>query len=157
MACLYVLFLVNLTGGCYFSMGDHMEKDDVREFLKSFGVLVFDMGDTFMFDCDHFSDNEDLQVTYRSLGGNYMKQDELTQSIRHIYNSLIKIARDEDQYHSFPTISDFLSTDVYFKDFGTQDREIIKETSTGLISNDRMSGSSVQALVSGDFYFFCLQ
>jgi FMN phosphatase YigB (HAD superfamily) len=102
-----------------------MEKDDVREFLKSFDVLLFDMGDTFMFDCDHFSEDEDFQATYRSLGGKHLKQGELTRSIRHIYNSFIKIARDEDQYHSFPTISDFLSTDVYFKDFGTHDREII--------------------------------
>jgi FMN phosphatase YigB (HAD superfamily) len=104
-----------------------MRKDDVREFLKSFDVLVFDMGDTFMFDCDHFSDNEDFQATYRSLGGKNLTQDELTKSIRHIYNSFIKIGRDEDRYHSFPTMSDFLSTDAYFKDLGTQDREVIKE------------------------------
>jgi FMN phosphatase YigB (HAD superfamily) len=104
-----------------------MKKDGVKEFLKMFVVVLFDMGDTFMFDCDHFSDNEDFQATYRSLGGKHLTQDELTKSIRHIYNSLIKIARDEDRYHSFPTMSDFLSTDAYFQEFDTQDREFIKE------------------------------
>jgi len=104
-----------------------MEKDNVREFLKLFEVIVFDMGDTFMFDCDHFSDNEDFQATYRSLGGKHLTQDELTKSIRHIYDSFMKIGRDEDRYHSFPTMSDFLSTDAYFEEFDTQDREFIKE------------------------------
>lgn len=104
-----------------------MKKDGVREFLKLFEVILFDMGDTFMFDCDRFSDNEDLHATYRSLGGKHLTQSELTKSIRHIYNSLLKIGRDEDHYHSFPTMSEFLSADAYFKDFGIQERAIIKK------------------------------
>lgn len=104
-----------------------MEKDSVTEFLKMFQGILFDMGDTFMFDCDRFLDNEDFEATYRSLGGEHLTQDELTKSIRHIYNSLLIIGRDVDRYESFPTVSDFLSTDAYFKDFGPQDREIIKK------------------------------
>ena len=104
-----------------------MTSHNVIEFIKTFPVLLFDMGDTFMFGCDRFSGDENYQPTYRSLGGKDLTQLELSGCITHIYNTMLKIGRDEDRYESFPTLSDFLGTDDNFQDFDLKDIEIIEK------------------------------
>lgn len=103
-----------------------MTNTNVKTFLKKFPVLLFDMGDTFMFDCDRFSDDEDYQTTYRSLGGNYLTQNDLAKGITQIYNTFLSIGRDPGRYESFPTISDLLSSEDFCQDLDVKDVEIIK-------------------------------
>ena len=104
-----------------------MTNDKLKEYIKTFPVLLFDMGDTFMFDCDRFSDGENYQQTYRSLGGKNLTQNRIAHSIMHIYNALLMIGRDEARYQSFPTLGDFISSDAYFQDFDIHDVEIINK------------------------------
>ena len=102
-----------------------MTNDKLKEYIKTFPVLLFDMGDTFMFNCDRFSDGENYQPTYRSLGGKNLTQNKIAQSIMHIFNALLMIGRDEARYQSFPTLGEFISSDAYFQDFDIHDVAIV--------------------------------
>jgi len=100
---------------------------DVRDFIGQFEVLVFDMGDTFMFGCDRFADEHDLHTTYRSLGGAGLTSGELNEAVKYVYAELFKVARDESRYASFPAVSDFMTSDLYFKGFGRTETDLIEQ------------------------------
>jgi FMN phosphatase YigB (HAD superfamily) len=104
-----------------------MTHENVIQFLQVFDTLLFDMGDTFMFGCDRFSPTEDHLSVYRSLGGTKLSQKELSEAITHIEESLLKVARDERRYGSFPRLNDFIESDGYFKDFTGQEKYLIEE------------------------------
>lgn len=107
-----------------------MTQENVTQFIQRFGTILFDMGDTFMFNCDRFSTSEDYLAVYRSLGGTRLSQSELSGTIRHIEESLLKVARDETRYDSFPRLGDFIESDSFFTDFSRREKKLIEDLFT---------------------------
>jgi FMN phosphatase YigB (HAD superfamily) len=97
----------------------------VRDFLKRFEVILFDMGDTFMFDCDRFSDREDYLSVYRALGGSNLGQERLSECMNTIYVSLLALGRDKTHHDAFPTLSEFITAQDTFKDLSAHDTELL--------------------------------
>jgi FMN phosphatase YigB (HAD superfamily) len=104
-----------------------MTRENVIQFIQQFDTLLFDMGDTFMFNCDRFSSSEDFLAVYRSLGGTRLSQSELSAAIRHTEDSLLKISRDETRYDSFPRLRDFIESDSFFKEFSGREKKLIED------------------------------
>ncbi|MBW2623449.1 MAG: HAD family hydrolase [Deltaproteobacteria bacterium] len=104
-----------------------MTRENVIQFIQKFDMLLFDMGDTFMFNCDRFSSSEDYLAMYQSLGGTKLSQSELSGAIRHIEESLLKVARDERRYDSFPRLRDFIESDSFFKDFSGREKKLVED------------------------------
>jgi FMN phosphatase YigB (HAD superfamily) len=50
----------------------------MKRLLDKFPVLLFDMGGTFVFDCDKFGVNEDFYQTYCSVAGKALSSQEVT-------------------------------------------------------------------------------
>jgi putative hydrolase of the HAD superfamily len=78
----------------------------MKRLLDKFPVLLFDMGGTFVFDCDKFGVNEDFHQTYRSIGGKGLCPQEVTHLIRACFDGMMRDYNNSDCYDNFPTLSE---------------------------------------------------
>jgi FMN phosphatase YigB (HAD superfamily) len=78
-------------------------------FIDNFDVILLDMGNTFMFDCDRFGENEDYQATYRQLGGRELRPEELRFHITGLFERMVRAGRDPGRYDDFGDIRRFLA------------------------------------------------
>jgi FMN phosphatase YigB (HAD superfamily) len=102
-------------------------RPEVKGFIQSFEVLVFDMGDTFMFNADRFSADQDFQAIYRSLGGTRLTNEQLIEVIDRMYRGLLALARDEGNYTSYPTLDAFIKNDPWFSAFPGPEQDLFKQ------------------------------
>jgi len=87
-----------------------------KRFIDSYKVIILDMGNTFMFDCDRFGENEDYYSTYRILGGKELDQVRVTLSINHLYSRMMLDHMDPDCLCKFKTIPEFMQDISMIKD-----------------------------------------
>jgi putative hydrolase of the HAD superfamily len=73
-------------------------------------VLLLDMGNTFMFGCDRFSDSDDFAATYRDAGGTQLNNEQLRTALRETVARLDAMYVDPAFYDSFPAVRDVLAT-----------------------------------------------
>lgn len=99
---------------------------DLQKFIRKFDVLLLDMGDTFMLNCDNFDDQHNYYETYQSLGGKELNCQEVNESILYIYNEMLKLDRDPTKYECYPTVSDFINKSLFFKTCTDIDKKIIE-------------------------------
>ena len=74
-------------------------------FIDKFEVILLDMGQTFMFDVDRFSDEENFGATYRQLGGRTLGDAEVRRIILSLIERLLAYSRDAAFCNRFPTVS----------------------------------------------------
>lgn len=74
-------------------------------FIDKFDVILLDMGQTFMFDVDRFSDKENFGATYRQLGGGALGDAEVRRIILSAFERLLIYSRDAAFCNRFPTVS----------------------------------------------------
>lgn len=72
-------------------------------------VLLLDMGGTFMFDCDRFSNADDLHRSYRALGGCLLTGDRIHTTMRELIDHMDRLAIDEAWQDEFPSIGEALA------------------------------------------------
>jgi putative hydrolase of the HAD superfamily len=77
-------------------------------FIDKFEVILLDMGNTFMFGCDRFGENEDYQSTYRQLGGHVLRPEELRFHITDLFERMVRAGRDPARYDDFGDTRRFL-------------------------------------------------
>jgi len=81
-----------------------------RRFIDRFDVLLLDMGLTFMFDSDHFSDSEDYGATYRQIGGNALTDGAVYRMISTLADRLLSDYTNPDLYDRYPSVISRLGT-----------------------------------------------
>ncbi len=59
-----------------------------RRFIDKFRVILLDMGRTFMFNVDRFSETDDVGATYRQIGGKTLNEEEVHQIISRVFNEM---------------------------------------------------------------------
>lgn len=77
-------------------------------FIDSFDVILLDMGNTFMFNVDRFSDYEDFGETYRQVGGNTLSDEDVRTAILAIFNRMLSDSRNPSYYDCFPSVLIYL-------------------------------------------------
>lgn len=77
-------------------------------YIDRFEVLLLDMGGTFMFDGDHFSDSADFGATYRHLGGFRLSPGTVRLLLLDAFTALEEAYHDPAWYHSFPPLRLYL-------------------------------------------------
>src|SRR5258707_11890369 len=80
--------------------------ETMRRLLDRFPVLLFDMGGTFVFDCDRFGPNENFHQTYRSVGGTRLASDRVDRIIRNCFNGMRRDYNDPVCFENFPTLKE---------------------------------------------------
>jgi phosphoglycolate phosphatase-like HAD superfamily hydrolase len=73
-------------------------------FIDKFDVILLDMGRTFMFSVDRFSDAEDYEATYHQLGGNRLNGGEVRGIVSAVFDKMASDARNPSYYQQFPSV-----------------------------------------------------
>ncbi len=79
-----------------------------QRFIDRFDVILLDMGCTFMFEVDRFSEHENFGATYRRLGGDFLSDRQVNQIILSVLNTLLADYEGLRSCDSFPLVSDYL-------------------------------------------------
>lgn len=77
-------------------------------FIDRFSVILLDMGRTFMFDADRFSDSEDYGATYHQIGGSRLNNEEVHRVISVLFDRVLSDYRNPDYYDSSPPVLSYL-------------------------------------------------
>jgi HAD superfamily hydrolase (TIGR01549 family) len=73
-------------------------------------VLLLDMGNTFMFGCDRFSDASDFEATYHSAGGRELTGGQLRAVLDETLARMDAMYVDPAYYDAFPSVRDVMAT-----------------------------------------------
>ena len=73
-------------------------------FIDRFAILLLDMGRTFMFDVDRFSDLEDYWATYHRIGGSVLDSGEVHRAISALFDKLLFDYRKPNLYDRFGSV-----------------------------------------------------
>jgi len=87
--------------------GGAREKPGQR-YIDRYDVLLLDMGETFMFDVDRFEANDDLEGTYKHLGGNLLSDKELNKILFALFKQFVEDSHKEELYENFPSLAEYL-------------------------------------------------
>lgn len=79
-------------------------------FIDKFDVILLDMGRTFMFDVDCFSDVEDFGATYRQIGGSALSDSEVRRILSVLFEKMMADSRNPAYYDRFPSIMTYLES-----------------------------------------------
>lgn len=82
--------------------------DNPRAALDRYDVLLLDMCQTFMFDCDRFGEDEDFFATYRRLGGKRLLEHEVDFLIRATLQDILDHYHNPAHYDNFPSVEQAL-------------------------------------------------
>ena len=73
-------------------------------FIDKFEVLLLDMGLTFMFNSDRFSDLENYGATYRKIGGALLNDGKVNEIISRLFARLMSDYQNPDFYDYYPSV-----------------------------------------------------
>lgn len=77
-------------------------------FIDKFDVILLDMGRTFMFDVDCFSDSEHYGATYHQIGGRRLGDRKVHRVISALFDNMLSDCRNPDYYDRFPSVLSYL-------------------------------------------------
>ncbi|MFC1716502.1 HAD family hydrolase [Candidatus Poribacteria bacterium] len=81
-----------------------------HRFIDVFDVLLLDMGLTFMFNSDRFSDSEDYGATYRRVGGDLLNGEEVRRIISTLFDRMMSDYENPALYDYYPSVLSHLQT-----------------------------------------------
>ncbi len=96
-------------------------------FIDHFEVILLDMGHTFMFDCDRFSEQEDFWATYVRLGGGKLKPDEVRRVLLNLYSCVGQCYSDPVFYEQFPSMKEMMVRCAAVNEFAGSEGKLIEE------------------------------
>ena len=96
-------------------------------FIDKFDVILLDMGQTFMFDVDRFSDKENFGATYRQLGGQALGDAEVRRIILSVFERLLTHSRDAAFFNRFPTVVQSLRNFAELKSLDGEELDRIEQ------------------------------
>jgi len=76
--------------------------------IDDLNVILLDMGNTFMFECDRFGKEVDYHSTYRSLGGNRLSSESISLLINRLFEHMLEISRNPEHYDRYGTVEGYL-------------------------------------------------
>lgn len=100
----------------------------VKDYITQFDVLLIDMDKTFMFGGNRCGDEQYYEQTYRSFGGKKFNNSGLHEFFNFSYVKLLEKSRNPDFFDAFPTVREFLDSDNYFKEFSSDEKDLIEKT-----------------------------
>ena len=83
-----------------------------KRFIDRFSVILLDMGNTFMFDCDDFGPNADYAGTYRRVGGTFLDEETIRRIVGDVFEKMDEDYRDPALYDRFGSVRDYLRRTV---------------------------------------------
>lgn len=79
-----------------------------KRFIDNYDVILLDMGNTFMFDCDRFGDLDALQATYEQCGGKRLKEGGAGRILADVMVCMERHAANLAHRASFPSLLQML-------------------------------------------------
>ena len=73
-------------------------------FIDQFEIILLDMGRTFMFDVDRFSNTDAFATTYRRIGGRMLADGDVRRIISSLFKKMLADSRDPACYDCFPSV-----------------------------------------------------
>lgn len=111
-------------------------------FIDHFKVILLDMGHTFMFDCDRFSDDEDFWATYCETGGHGLSAHDVRRIVPALYSHVLTAYRDNSIFDRFPTMHDLIASLPETANLPSIERKILEDVfaahEVGTVSHDHV-------------------
>ena len=85
-------------------------------FIDRFDVILLDMGRTFIFNVDRFSDDDDFGATYRQVGGSTLSNGKVHRIISTAFDKMLSYSRNPNYYDHFPSVLSYLKAIPESKD-----------------------------------------
>ena len=99
----------------------------LNRFIDKYKVILLDMGNTFMFDCDRFGDEYDYYSTYRSLGGKELSSGEVTSLINLLHDRLMEDYWNPDFIEDFSTVPEYMRKIEVFRELPVLELELFEK------------------------------
>lgn len=96
-------------------------------FIDRFDVILLDMGRTFMFNVDRFSDAEDFGATYRQIGGKALSDGEVRRIISGLFEKMLGDSRNPAYYNRFPSVLGCLKNTPQPKDLPESEIALLEQ------------------------------
>ena len=96
-------------------------------FIDGFEAVLLDMGNTFMFNVDRFSETDDFGATYRRLGGGSLGDGEVGRIILSVFRKMLSECRDPVHYECFPSVSSYLESSPETKALSKTERVLLEQ------------------------------
>lgn len=96
-------------------------------FLDRFEVILLDLGHTFMFDCDKFSEQEDFWATYVRLGGGRLGFEQIREVLLNLYSFVCQCYSDPVLFERFPNMKEMMARCAAVKEFARNEGKLIEE------------------------------
>jgi len=96
-------------------------------FIDNYEVIVLDMGNTFMFGCDNFSEEEDYSIAYKSLGGGELSREELSQHINWLHKLLLQEYRNPENVEFFKRVGEYIREFDEFSELSDLSLEMLED------------------------------
>ena len=96
-------------------------------FIDQFDIILLDMGYTFMFDVDRFSDTENYGTTYYRLGGTLLSSRQVQEIISTVFDTMLSNYCDPNYYECFPSILSYLNTTAIAKKLPKEEIQLLEQ------------------------------
>ena len=97
-----------------------------NRFIDRFDVILLDMGRTFMFGVDRFSDSEDYGATYRRIGGRVLSSRTVSGVISRLFDKMLRDSRNPDFYDRFAPVLSYLRAIPELKDLAESELGLLE-------------------------------
>ncbi len=99
----------------------------MTRFIDNFGVILLDMGHTFMFECDRFGEGCDYYQTYTRFGGSRLSPAEVRSGIDTLFSRMVTDSRNPERYDDFGLVADYLCTIPETANLPGAERDVLEE------------------------------
>ncbi|GAA6623449.1 HAD family hydrolase [Scytonema sp. NUACC26] len=112
-------------------------------FIDGFDVILLDMGNTFMFEAERFSETENFGATYQQIGGNFLSDEVVNHIIKNVCNTMFADYENPNYYENFPSVSSYLKNLDLIKDLPCDEISLLEQVfvmhEVGIISEPYVS------------------
>lgn len=102
-------------------------KENLVSILNDCEVMLFDVCNTFMFETDRFSDNENYFETYINIGGKGLLKETVNNLINELLSFMIAEGRNPALYESIGTIQEYINRLESTKNLPEEEKQKIAE------------------------------
>lgn len=96
-------------------------------FIDNFDAILLDMGNTFMFDADRFSESEDFGQTYRQLRGTILNDTQVKLIILEVFKRMGVDYNNPAYYECFPSVKSYLLSILEDKRLPISEIELLEQ------------------------------
>ena len=100
----------------------------MNRFIDQYDILILDVGQTFMFNVDRFSPNDNLGLTYLELGGRTLEQELAAKLCIDVFREISEASLLPENYERLPSVKSCIDRHPAGLNLPERERSILERT-----------------------------